>query len=344
MPANLTHDFYKAREIFHRASTPEEKIAALQEMLRSIPKHKGTDKMQANIKKQLSKLKLESQKQISQGKQKPFWIIEKQGAARIVLVGPPNSGKSQFLKIISNANTEVANYPYTTQKPIPGMALHKHVQLQVIDLPPYTLSSPGWMNEVIRTSDLILVFFDAGSDNVLTQIEELNETLISNNLRLAPPLQSKNNNIDQELIKDDNLFKDANTREAYIVANKCDKIKFDEIYELFVEFLSMVELNNLPIIKISTKEHINIDTLFDRIFDSLQIIRAYTKAPREEPKYTEPVALRKGDTLFDLAMIIHKDFANNLKYAKVWGSNTYDGQKVSKDYIICDKDIVEFHI
>jgi len=342
MPANLTPEFYKAREIFHRASTPEEKIAALQEMLRTIPKHKGTDKMQANIKKQLSKLKLESQKQISQGKQKPFWIIEKQGAARIVLVGPPNSGKSQFLKSVSNANTEVANYPYTTQKPIPGMALHKHVQIQIIDLPPYTLSSPGWMNDVIRTSDLILLFFDVSSDNILTQIEQLNETLISNNLKLAPPLKA--NNRDQELIEEENLFEDANTREAYIVANKCDKTKFNEIYELFIEFLSMVELNNLPIIKISSKENVHIDTLFDEIFDGLQIIRAFTKAPGKEPKYTEPVALRKGDTLFDLAMIIHKDFANNLKYARVWGSNTYEGQKVSKDYIICDKDIVEFHI
>ncbi|MFP4457216.1 MAG: GTPase [Clostridia bacterium] len=345
MPANLTPEFYQSREKFHRASTPEEKISALQQMLRTIPKHKGTDKMQANIKKQLSKLKIESQKQKSQGKQKPFWIIEKQGAARIVLVGPPNSGKSQFLKMISNANTEVANYPYTTQKPIPGMAIHKHIQFQVIDLPPYTLSSPGWINEVIRTSDLILLFLDISNDNILIQIEELNETLSSNNLTLTPPLRRTNDDYsNQDFIDDEDIFMDANSREAIIVANKCDRASFDEIYELFTEFVSMFDINNLPIVKISSTESINIKKLFDKIFEDLQIIRAYTKAPGQEPNYTEPVALRKGDTLLDLAMVIHKDFANNLKYARVWGVKTYDGQKVSKDYVLCDKDIVEFHI
>jgi len=343
MPANLTPEFYQAREKFHRASTNNEKLAALQEMLRTIPKHKGTDKMQANIKKQISKLKLDNQKQKSQGKQKPFWIIEKQGAARIVLVGPPNSGKSQFLSTISNANTEIASYPYTTQKPIPGMATHKQVQFQVIDLPPFTLSSPGWINEVIRTSDLVLLFFDVSSDNVLSQIEETCKTLESNNLTLTSP--SINQKSTEEItLEDDDLFYDANSRDGIIIANKCDTASFLEIYELFYEYLSNFDINELPIVKLSSKNNMNIDKLFNKIFDYLQIIRAYTKAPGKDPKLDDPVPLRKGATLLDLALEIHKDFANNLKYARVWGKETYDGQKVSKDYIICDQDIVEFHI
>ncbi len=343
MPANLTPEFYQAREKFHRASTNDEKLASLQEMLRTIPKHKGTDKMQANIKKQISKIKLDNEKQKSQGKQKPFWIIEKQGAARIVLVGPPNSGKSQFLSMVSNAKTDVANYPYTTQKPIPGMATYKHIQFQIIDLPPYTLNSPGWINEVIRTSDLVLLFFDVSSDNVLTQTEEINQTLISNNIKLISP-SLKEEAKANALIEDDDLFIDENSRGALVIANKSDQLNFDDIFELFNDYISSFQLKDLPIVKISSKENINIAKLFDDIFKYLKIIRAYTKAPGKEPKLDQPVPLRKGATLLDLAMEIHKDFAYNLKYARVWGKNTYDGQKVAKDYVICDKDIVEFHI
>jgi hypothetical protein len=340
MPANLTPQFYEARERFHRASTNDDKVKALEEMLRTIPKHKGTDKMQANIKKQLSKVKADSIKQASQGKQKPFWIIDKQGAARIVLVGAANTGKSSFLQAVTNAKSTIADYPFTTQKPIPGMAIHKHVQFQIIDLPPYNSSSPGWMNEVIRTSDLILMFLDMSSDNVLSQLEETINTFKGNNINIISPLETED--VEEE-IDDEELFIDANSRNTIIIGNKFDSNECNEIFELFLEYKNMLEVE-LPIHNISCTENLYINDLLDNIFNYLHIIRAYTKAPGTEPNFEEPVALRKGATLIDLAMEIHKDFANKLNFAKVWGKNTFDGQKVSKDYVICDGDIVEFHI
>lgn len=343
MSANLTPQFHKAKEEYHRSSTNEEKLVALEEMLRTIPKHKGTDKMQANIKTQLSKVKSEAKKQSNKSKQKPFWIIERQGAARIVLVGPPNTGKSQFLLSISNAATKVAPYPYTTQKPIPGMAVHKNIQLQIIDLPPFTTNSPSWIMEIIRTSDLVLIFLDTSSDSILSQLETLSEALISNNLKLLSPLVINDYEEESDFIEDADLFADPNSRKAIIIANKCDKQSFSELFDIFLEFLEMLEID-LPIHNISAKENLYIDSLFDNILDYLEIISAYTKAPGEEPNYNEPVALRKGATLTDLAMIIHKDFANKLKFARVWGPSTFDGQKVSKDYVICNQDVVEFNI
>jgi len=137
MPANLTADFKKARERLRTASSPEEKLAALEEMLATIPKHKGTDKMQADIKRRIAKLR-ESGGSAKKGQRSGLDHIPKDGAGQVVLIGAPNCGKSSLLAALTNAKPEVASYPFSSLIPIPGMMAFEDVAIQLIDLPPLT--------------------------------------------------------------------------------------------------------------------------------------------------------------------------------------------------------------
>src|SRR6056297_3902368 len=127
MPANLPPQYYDAEEIFRKAQTPEEKIAALREMLSIMPKHKGTEKLQADLKKRISKLKEEKEKKSkSQSTYNPY-LIDKEGAGQVILLGYPNVGKSNIVDILSNAKVEVANYPFSTTLPKAGMVEYEDI-------------------------------------------------------------------------------------------------------------------------------------------------------------------------------------------------------------------------
>ncbi|MGQ9660884.1 MAG: GTPase [Kiritimatiellia bacterium] len=119
MPANLTPEYLKAEQDYKRAETLEEKIACLQRMLAVIPKHKGTDKLQAELRRRLARLREEAES--PKGRQGVSRRIKPEGAGQIVLVGPPNSGKSSLLRALTNAQPLVANYPCSTREPLPGM-------------------------------------------------------------------------------------------------------------------------------------------------------------------------------------------------------------------------------
>src|SRR5437016_1612597 len=136
MPANLTPQYMEAEKRFKQALSTEEKVAALEEMMSTIPKHKGTEKLQAELKKKMSALRKESEQQKKSGGRRETFNIEREGARRLALVGAPNSGKSQLLRSLTNAIPEVADYPFTTRIPIPGMLVFENVHMQVVDLPP----------------------------------------------------------------------------------------------------------------------------------------------------------------------------------------------------------------
>lgn len=343
MPANLTPEFLAARERYYRASTPQERLKALQEMLRTIPKHKGTDKMQADIKRRISRLKDDLQQQARSGKSQPFWIIDRQGAGRLVLVGPANVGKSAFMRATTNATPEVAPYPYTTQQPLPGMVPYQNVQFQLIDMPPFVPGHPGWMLEVIRTADIIMIMQDLGDDDILEKTDSTLGLLLDAGLNLVPPgLRAADHPADLE-IADDELFQDPNLRKAIIVANKLDADGAEERLLMLQELCASRNIE-LPLHAISAQENINIAELKADIFEYLDIVRIYTKAPGQKPDFSEPTVVPRGTTIIEAAGLIHKDFVEQLKYARVWGKKTFDGQRVPSDYILEDEDIVEFHI
>src|SRR5215470_14649965 len=126
MPANLTPQYIEAEKRFKQAQSVQERIDALEEMMATIPKHKGTEKLQADLKKKMSALRKETEHQKKSGRRDSF-VVEHEGARQLAMVGAPNSGKSCLLRALTNATPEVAEYPYTTRIPIPGMLVFENV-------------------------------------------------------------------------------------------------------------------------------------------------------------------------------------------------------------------------
>lgn len=325
MPANLTPEYLAAEERFRQATTPQEKLAALEEMLATIPKHKGTEKMQADIKRRISKLTKETQKKKGTAKHKPFYYVEKEGAGQIALVGPPNSGKSQLLARLTNATPEIADYPFTTCVPLPGMMPFENVKIQLVDLPPVAQEfSEPWLFGIIRNADAALLVVDASHNDVLTQTEALLDWLEELNIHLIPPTAAE-----QERGK-----------RALVAATKADLPGAEENAEILRELLG----DRLPLLAVSTQTGLNLELLKHQLYTMLGVIRVYTKAPGKPVDRTAPFVLKRGSTVVDAARHVHQDFVHKLKYARIWGSERFAGQMVHREHVLEDGDVVEFHI
>ncbi|MDI6861251.1 MAG: TGS domain-containing protein [Caldisericia bacterium] len=325
MPANLPPQFYELEREYREKKTIQEKIEILKKMYAIMPKHKGTDKLQAEIKAKISKLKeeLEYQRK-NKGKRSSFYI-EREGAGQVTLVGPPNSGKSTLFYLLSSVPSEIGDYPFTTKTPVVGMVPFEDIKIQFIDLPPIDQDSDYTIFDIIRNSDLILI--------VLSFEMNLNEELD----KILKILSDKGIKILGEGLSEDHLFGPLNKR-GLIFINKSDLLTQDEIDNI------LKNLNtSIPITFGSCESIINIEVVMKKIFEGLNIIRVYTKEPGKPPDMTDPLILKKGSTVLDAAYKLHKEIAKNLKYARLWGSSRFEGQQVNRDYILQDKDIVEFH-
>ncbi|MDQ7794870.1 MAG: TGS domain-containing protein [bacterium] len=314
MPANLTPEYREAEQRFREAQTPEDKLTALEDMLRVIPKHKGTEKMQADIKRRIARLRAEAARRPSAARQRTGRHVRREGAGQAVLAGPPNSGKSALLAALTNAQPEVAGYPFTTREPQPGMMPFENVQVQLVDLPPLARGlTPPWVLGLIRAADLTLLVLDLGDDDILAQAEE---TL--------------------ELLRDGR----ADLSRGLVVATKADRPGAAERLILLEDLLG----DQLPIISVSAERGDRLEDLRRRVFESLGVIRVYTKAPGKKPDLTAPFVLPRGTTLVGAAAVVHKDFARDLKFARVWGATTFEGQMVQRDHVLQDGDVVEFRV
>ena len=168
MPANLTTQYKEAEERYKAAETSAEKLTALEEMLSIIPKHKGTEKIQADIKRKISKLKDVDEKHGSQAKRGIEYNVEKEGGGQVIMAGPPNSGKSSLLAHITNAQPDIGEYPFTTHRQLPGMMEYEDIKIQIVDFPPISEEfTEPWMAAVVRNSDAVILVLDASSDYVL---------------------------------------------------------------------------------------------------------------------------------------------------------------------------------
>jgi len=166
MPANLTPQYQKAEQEYRRAQTSQEKIDCLQEMLKQIPKHKGTEKLQADLKSRLKEAKSELQAEKQAPRKGVSYRIPRQGAGQVILLGGSNAGKSRLLAELTNAQPEVAAYPFTTREPMPGMMPWEDVKVQLIDTPPITDSHiEPYLTGMVRSADLVLLCMDGSSDD-----------------------------------------------------------------------------------------------------------------------------------------------------------------------------------
>jgi ribosome-interacting GTPase 1 len=328
MPTNLPPEYFETEKRYREAKTLAEKAACLEDLLSTIPKHKGTDKLRADLRRRLSKLKTASQTKKGVSKRDSAFHIDKEGAGQVVVAGPANVGKSALITTLTNAAPEVADFPYTTWKPTPGMLPVEDIQIQLVDTPPLNRDyiEPELLN-LLRRADLILLMVDLQTDPV-QQLEDMIALLDEHHI---VPSHLKDRYPEQRGLAFIPFF---------ILVNKNDNERSDEDVEIFRELIE----DDWPVLSVSATTGRNLDRLKQILFERLEIIRVYSKAPGKPPDFTAPFILKKGNTVEDFAGKVHHDFVEKLKMARIWGNGVYDGQMVQRDHVLHDGDVVELHI
>lgn len=335
MPANLPPQYFEVEKKLRSAQEPREKIAIMEELLSIIPKHKGTEKLQAMYKSKIAKLRSQSQKKAAVARHASPHHIDKAGAGQAVLIGPPNSGKSKLVESLTNAEPEVADYPFTTHKPYPAMMPYENVQIQLVDTPPITLEyMETWHPELIKNGDVVLVVLSSAHSEPAEDFLTLQDILKEKRIKFIPP-QSEFEKMDKNQEKGE-IFQ----KKCLIVLNKCDISGWEEKAKLLEEFIDP----GFHPVPVSAEKNINLDKLKQKIYSSLNVLRVYSKIPGKKPSFKDPFVFKKGSTMMDMAQAVHKDFAEKLKFARIWGEKKYEGQKVNRDYVLVDGDIIELHI
>ncbi len=338
MPANLTPQYLAAEKRFKEAATPQEKIEALEEMMATIPKHKGTEKMRADLRRRMAKLHSEEGKKHGSSKAAAMYSVHREGAGQVVLVGAPNTGKSSLLACLTHATPEIGDYPYTTRFPQPGMMHFENIQIQIVDMPPISPEFyESWMGGIVRAADMALLVADVGRDAALEETDDALRLLESGKIHLAG---AKHDRVENEALP--GIF----CRRALLIANKIDAEGSAEILSVLREFYQ----SRFEIAAASAATGEGIEDLRRMIFQKLDVVRVFTKAPGKKADLNSvPFVLKGGSTVVDAARAIHRDLANTFKFARVWssekstGSVKFDGQMVERTYRLEDGDILELH-
>jgi uncharacterized protein len=327
MPANLTPEYKKAEEAFRQAKTREEKIAALEHMMAVIPKHKGTDHLQGDLKRKLSKLRGLDEKK--GGKRSDPYRVKREGSGQAIIVGAPNSGKSSLLAALTNAKPEIAPYPFSTTKPLPGMMDFEDILIQLVDTAPVTSDRvETYHSNLPRGADLILCAIDLAAPDPVAQFREVESIFNGINISFAPETPADQFNFGKM------------KKQTLLVVCKYDLDESDILFGAFRDAIG----GGLPTVAVSAETRFGIEELRRAIFDALHIIRVYSKIPGRPPDMKAPFVLPLGSTVLEVARAVHNEFVENLKYARIWGSQKFDGQMVQRDYVVKDKDIIELHM
>ncbi|HWP59101.1 MAG TPA: TGS domain-containing protein [Candidatus Acidoferrales bacterium] len=340
MPANLTPEYKAAQEAFRKARDPRERLECLREMLRVIPKHKGTDHLQGDIKRRIKELSEELERPKKSGTRGgPPLVIQPEGAAQIALLGPPNTGKSLLHARLTGSGAQDAPYPFTTQYPEPGMMPYEDIHFQLVDLPPVSAEHPvSWLASALQTADACLLVLDLGDPACVDKTEAVHALLRTKRVTLADRWDTGGELARDAAAADDDPF--ALRIPAVLLANKADLLADAE-----AELRAFLELTGLryPAIAVSATTGRGLGEIGPLLFAHLGIIRVYTKAPGRPPDRDRPFTLRRGQTVEDVARLVHKDLARSLKYARVWGKSGFDGQHVGREHPLADCDVVELH-
>jgi ribosome-interacting GTPase 1 len=338
MPANLTPQYLAAEKRFKEAITPQEKIEALEEMMATIPKHKGTEKMRADLRRRMARLNAEKDKKTASSKAGAFCTVPREGAGQVALAGAPNAGKSSLLARLTHASPEIADYPFTTQVPQPGMMPFENIQIQVVDMPPISREFyKPWMGSILRHADLVLLVTDLSSDDLLDEAETVLDIMEGSGIRLSgrtPPAVS-GESPGKALCR------------TLMVANKSDVPQAEDALAILREFYEA----RFEIFAVSAQSGSGLNLLQRMIFERLDVVRVHTKAPGKKIDLsTTPFVLKSGSTVLDVAKAVHRDFVHTLKYARIWSPEhskrtlKHDGQMVERTYRLEDGDILELHV
>jgi hypothetical protein len=328
MPTNLPPDYFNAEKRFREAQTPAEKIALLEEMISIVPKHKGTDHLRADLRRQLSRLKDESQAAKKHAGHSSIYHVEKEGAGQVAVIGPTNTGKSALVAALTNAEPEISPAPFTTRRPLPGMMPWEDIQVQLVDTPAMEQEyTEAGLYELVRHADVMLLMVDLQAD----PLQQLDATidLLAEHRIIPQHLQQK--------FSEESKF---TAIPQIVLVNKCDDESMDDLFSLCCELLE----GEIPMLPVSAITWRNLGRMKSMLYPLLQVIRVYAKPHGREPDMQRPFVLKKGSTVNELARKVHRDFYEHLKTARVWGSAAFDGQMVQRDYVLQDRDIVELRV
>jgi hypothetical protein len=330
MPANLPPEYFRIEATLREAKTPLEKIEVCEKLLAVIPKHKGTEKLVALYKSKIAKLREEAQKKPSTTRRGPLGRIEASGAGQVVVAGPPNAGKSSLVKALTGAEVEVADYPFTTRVPSPFMMPFENVKVQIVDTPPVTPESmEPWFAEMLKTADAVLLVADLGDADTAPLLNGILAKLREKKVEFA--------GADADIPPEKGPF----LKRTLLAANKAD---LDPEGKVFAGLGVLLE-EPFEKLAVSALTGFHLHELKRRIFSLLHVVRAHSKAPGKKAELDSPFALRKGSTVLDMARAVHKDFAEKLDFARVWSKDgTIEGQRVNRDHVLNDEDVVELHI
>ena len=337
MPANLTPDYRAAEAAFRKARDPAERLESLREMLRVIPKHKGTDHLQGDIKRRIKELSEELERPKKGGARGgPALVVRPEGAAQIALIGPPNAGKSSLHARLTGSGAQAAAYPFTTQYPEPGMMPHEDIHFQLVDLPAVCLEHPvPWLASALQTADASLLVMALDDPACLEQVEALRTLLREKRVDLSHAWGLREESPEED---SDDPF--ALRLPTLLLANKADRLA-----EADAELRAFLDVAALPYpaLAVSATTGQGLDGIGPWLFAHLGIARIYTKMPGRPAARERPFVLRHGQTVEDVARLVHKDVARSFKYARVWGKSGFDGQHVGREHPLADGDVVEIH-
>ena len=336
MPANLSPEFKAAEAALRVTRDPRARLDCLREMLRTIPKHKGTEHLQADIKARIKDLseQLESgRKGGSHGA--PALVIRPEGAAQIALIGPPNSGKSTLHARLTGSDAAAAPYPFTTQTPQPGMMPFEDIHFQLVDLPPIAPEHPvPWIGSALQTADAALLVVDPGEPACVEQMQAMRSILADRHVTLTEqwPAAAGQGPASEDVF--------SVRLPALLLASKADLLA-----DPATELQTLRDLTGLafPSFAVSARSGFGLGELGPWLFDRLGVVRVYTKVPGHPAERQRPFTLRRGQTVGDVARLVHGDLVRALRYARIWGPSGFDGQTVGQEHRVADGDVVELH-
>jgi ribosome-interacting GTPase 1 len=334
------------------AKTPEEKIKALQEFLSAVPKHKGTENLVMWARRRMAELREESERSKRKGGGGRSFFIEKEGAGQVVLLGD-FALRSLVMKRLTNAKREPKDLP------IPGMAYFEDLQIQLINPPELIVESKVMASKIIglvRNADSVLLA--VRNDQ---QLSEIVEFLEANGVILGKPrgkvlierarggrgvriviMGRLIDTSEQELTK---FLEEFGIKSGLIkiigevTLDDVEKTLFENVVHKPAVIVTISQIrSDLPMLRIAEEK--DLKDLPRMLFESLDVIRVYTKEPGEEPS-RDPLVLKRGSTVYDVARTIHSDIPDNLKYAKVSGKSVPFPQRVGIMHVLEDGDIVE---
>jgi small GTP-binding protein len=329
MAANLTPQYLEAESEYKKAKTPQERLDCLKRMFSLLPKHKASEKLQADLKTKMSDLRDEIEREKSTPKKSAVsHRIPRQGAGQYIILGAPNAGKSRLLTRLTRATPEVAAYPFTTREPHAGMMAWEDVRVQLIDTPPITSDYlEGYLPGMVSAADAALLLVDLADDDGAFAVQAVIDRLAQAKAKLEGEEQESES-------------AGASTTKTLLVGNKIDaegaSARLEIVRELFDQ--------RYPVHVISAESGNGLEELRTAIYRFLKVIRVYSKQPGKPPDLESPFTCSEGSTVWDMASLVHRDFVEGLKFARIWGAGVFDGQTVKRDHVLHDKDIVELHL